>query len=131
MLPFPPEDRIETRTDMEIYARFMRHLRMVPSSREEIKILSSIQFVADMMAESDALVAKTLVDLGLRAPRVAFPETYLEHADQALMREAHDICSAGPALRDLKSHWDIIGEDRLAAFRRVYPTLTEGLYVSA
>ncbi|HNQ92392.1 MAG TPA: hypothetical protein PKI93_05610 [Alphaproteobacteria bacterium] len=130
VLPFPPQDVAEMRTEMDVYARFMRHLRSVPSSREEIRILSSIQFVADMMVLSDALVAKMLVDLGLRAPRMAFPETYLEHADQALMRGVHEIGSANESLRDLKLHWDRIGEDRLAAFRRVYPALTEGLFTS-
>lgn len=130
VLPFPPQDTLEARVEMDVYARFMRHLRSVPSSREEIRVLSSIQFVADMMVLSDALVAKMLVDMGLRAPRVSFPETYLEHADQALMRDVHEIGSANEALRDLKSHWDKIGEDRLAAFRRVYPTLTEGLFTS-
>src|SRR5690606_29181979 len=54
-------DGIET----EIFARFMRHMRNVPNSRTEIKVLSSIQFTADMMDMSDALVAKILVDMGL------------------------------------------------------------------
>lgn len=106
--------------ELEIYARFMRHLRHVPHSREEIKILSSIQFTADMLDVADALVAKTLVDMGLRAPRKAFPASFLDHADAALMRTGWDVGSPSNALIDLKNHWDEIGEDRFAAFRKSY-----------
>lgn len=107
-------DGIET----EIYARFMRHMRNVPNKQHAIKVLSSIQFSADMMDISDALVAKILVDMGLRAPRCAFPGSYLEHADSALMRSGWDVGHPGESLLALKKHWDHIGEDRFAAFRR-------------
>ncbi|MDD3021603.1 MAG: hypothetical protein PHX61_11600 [Alphaproteobacteria bacterium] len=129
-LPFPPEDPHEAaKTEMEIYARFMRHLRTVPCSRQEIQILTAMQFVADMMVLDDAYVAKVLVDLGLRAPRLAFPEMYLEFVDAALMRDGYEIGSANRDMVELKMHWDAIGEDRLVAFRRAYPTLTEGIFI--
>ena len=127
-LPFPPSD-MTAAYEMEVYARFMRHLRVVPTSRPEIRILAAMQFAADMMDIQDADIASVLVALGLRAPRLAFPETYLEFADNALMRDAHEIGSADSHLRDLQSHWHKIGEDRFAAFRRCYPTLAEGMLV--
>lgn len=127
-LPLPPE---KTKTaEMEIYARFMRHLRHVPNSRMEIKILSAIQFTADMLDVGDELIAKTLVDLGLRAPRAAFPCAYLDYIDQSLMRTGWDV--GGPARSSLllKEHWDTIGEDSFAAFRGEPVTLeAEGFYV--
>ena len=83
VLPLPPE-KDRGAAEMEIYARFMRHLRMVPNSQIEIKVLSAIQFTADMLDIRDALVSKTLVDCGLRAPRKAFPAEYLEHVDSNL-----------------------------------------------
>ena len=115
-LPLPPDKH--KAAEMEIYARFMRHLRCVPNSRMEIKILSAIQFTADMLDLGDELIAKTLVDLGLRAPRAAFPATYLEHVDQSLLRTGWDV--GGPARSSLllKKHWDAIGEDCFAAYRR-------------
>ena len=130
VLPFPPENSDEFRLEMDVYARFMRHLRTKSHSREEVRILTTIQYVSDMMIMDEALVTKLLVDMGLRAPRLALPEAYLEHADMALMRDPCEIGSANEALRDLKDHWDHIGEDRLAAFRRIYPSLTEGLYTT-
>lgn len=121
ILPLPPEGTME----MDIYVRFMRHLRHVPNSRMDIKILSAIQFTADMTDVGDALVAKILVETGLRAPRSAFPASYLEHADRSLMRSGWDVGGPCAATIDLKSHWDDIGEDRFAAFRRDYPRVQE------
>lgn len=104
IFPLPPE--MTQRDDIEIYARFMRYLRHVPSSRIEIKILSSIQFTADMMAYSDAHVAKLLVDMGLRAPRMAFPADFLHFADASLMRKGWEIGGPTSSLHALKEYWD-------------------------
>lgn len=125
--PCPDSEIAGHDIELEIYARFMRHLRHVPNSREEIKILSSIQFTADMLDVADALVAKTLVDMGLRAPRRAFPASFLDHADSALLRTGWEVGGPSNALIDLKNHWDKIGEDRFAAFRKSY-ALREALF---
>ena len=122
ILPIP-EINADAKTDMEIYARFMRHLRTVANSRMEIKVLTSIQFVADMLDLPDAQITKALVDMGLRAPRMALPSDYLDHADACLMREDWEVGAANPALKSLQSHWNTIGEDKFAAFRRFYPSL--------
>lgn len=116
--PYPNSTIAGQDIELEIYARFMRHLRHVPSSRMEIKILSSIQFTADMMDVGDALVSKILVDMGMRAPRRAFPAAFLEHVDAAILRTGWDAGGPSIAVIELKNHWDKIGEDRFAAFRR-------------
>jgi hypothetical protein len=130
VLPMPPLSR-EERYEMDVYARFMRHLRCVPSSRMEIKVLSAVQYVADMMDVADGEIAKTLVDLGLRAPRMAFPAEYVAFVDNALMREDWEVGSASPSIKKLQAHWGRIGEDRLEGFRRFYPTLAEDFFVPA
>lgn len=127
ILPLPPE-RKEYR-EIDVYARFMRHLRNVPNSRLEIKVLSALQFTADMTDHSDAHVAKILVECGLRAPRMAFPAEFLEYADQSLMRGGWDVGGPSEALNDLRDHWVRSGDDRFAAFKRAYPTLAEGAVV--
>jgi hypothetical protein len=129
-LPFPPTD-MKAAYEMEVYARFMRYLREVPTSRPEICILAATQHVADIMDAGDAPIAKILVDLGLRAPRMAFPESYLQFVDKALMRSIHEIGYANEALKDLQCHWQSIGEDKFAAFKRCYPTLAEGILLPA
>lgn len=127
-LPFPPSD-LNSAFEMEVYVRFMRHLRHVPSSRPEIRILAAMQFVADIMDVQDLQIATTLVGLGLRAPRMSFPEVFLETADKALMREIHEPRVTNFSIRELQEHWHDIGEDKFAAFRRCYPTLAEGMFV--
>lgn len=132
-LPLPPAIENDSRFEMEVYARFMRHLRHVPNSRMEIKILSAIQFTADIMDHGDALVAKTLVDLGLRAPRKAFPVTFLDFADKCVQRRDWTATSVPPAsVMALKEHWDRIGENRFAtAGRAHYAVFNENFYVRA
>ena len=128
ILPIP-ELHTTSREEMEIYARFMRHLRYVPNSRMDIKILSSIHYVADMLQLSDSDVTRTLIEMGLRTPRSALPDDYLDHVDNALMREVWEVGSANQSVRELRDHWSKIGEDKLAGFRRHYPTLSEEIFI--
>ena len=132
VLPLPPQNAQEYKFEMDLYARFMRHLRNVPNSRMEIKILSAIQFTADMMDVGDALVAKTLADLGLRAPRKAFPTSFLDFVDKSLMRTNWDTGSAQASVIKLREFWDKIGEDRFAhVMAGRYPVYGEGVFVDA
>lgn len=109
-LPLPPLDDAD-HLELEVYARFMRHFRLIPSASLNIKILSAIQFTADMIDITDALVSKMLADMGLRAPRQAFPESYLEHVDRTVAVPGWE--SGGPTASsvDMKRFWDDIGED--------------------
>ncbi len=118
-LPLPPLDD-GAGSDLEIYARFMRHFRLIPNSNINIKILSAIQFTADMLDLNDALVSKILADMGLRAPRRAFPETYLDHVDRCLMRKGWEDGGPCASSIDMKRFWDDIGEDKFAAFKKDY-----------
>ncbi len=129
LLPLLPLDTELTVFETEIYARFMRHLRLVPNSQMEIKILSSIQFTADMLNISDALITKTLVDLGLRAPRKAFPNDYLEFVDRSLLRSGWEVGGPSASACELKAHWDKIGEDKFSAVRQDMKIVSETRFV--
>ena len=126
ILPMPPE--MNDGSSMEIYARFMGYLRHVPNSRLEIKILSSIQFTADMLDYSDAQVSKLLVDLGLRAKRAAFPAEFLKFVDASLMRSGWEVGGPSAAMLELKDYWDKVGEDKFAGFRCDYSLVSEIVY---
>ncbi len=127
-LPLPPLGGMES-IELEVYARFMRHIRMVPNSNIDIKVLSAIQFTSDMMDLNDAVVSKILADMGLRAPRRAFPESYLDHVDQSLMRSGWDVGGPCASSIDMKRFWDEIGEDKFAPFKRDYPRVQEPVRV--
>lgn len=109
-LPLPPEgtatDVMKSSVEMEIYARFMRHLRLVPNGKAEIKVLSAIQFTADMLDMGDAIVSKTLVDMGLRAPRHSFPAEYLNFIDSAMQRNNWQVGSPSNNSIALEKYWN-------------------------
>lgn len=114
----------------EIYLRFMKHIRHVPVSRMEIKILSAIQFTADMMDSSDAHIAKELVEMGLRAPRLAFPNGFLDYADRALMRCGWDIGAPSDAIIELRDYWFFEKPQmQLGSFRHVHAVVKEDVFV--
>lgn len=124
VLPLPPQNPAMTE-EMEIYVRFFRHLRHVPHSRMDIKVLASIQFTADFLDYSDAHVAKVLVDCGLRASRMAFPADFLRFVDDSMLRSGWEIGGPSMAMIELKLFWDKNGEDKFAAFKRDYSLLSE------
>ncbi len=110
----------------QIYRSFMHHLSQVPMSREEIKVLSAIQYTADMMGNSDAHIAKELVEMGLRAPRIAFPMEYLDFVDRAAMRNGWEIGGPTNAMMDLRHMWLGTREAySLSSFRHVHDVLSE------
>lgn len=110
----------------EIYLRFMGHIRHVPVSRPEIKILSAIQYTADAIYSSDAHVAKELVEMGLRAPRLAFPTEFLDYIDRALMRCGWDIGAPSQAMEELRDLWyEHNDQMNLPFFRHVHSIITE------
>lgn len=121
ILPSPPPHGDEITAvrseDMTIYSKFISHLPCVPNTRTDIKILSSIQFTADMLGYSDAHVAKVLVDLGLRASRAAFPASFLDYADNALLRTVWDIGAPSSALKELDTYWVNAREERFGCMR--------------
>jgi hypothetical protein len=130
VLPLPPiAQGTDQEFEKEVYNRFMSHLRHVPNSRLEIKILSSIQFTADMMDCGDALIAKTLVDIGLKAPRKAFPLSFLDFVDKSLARRAWDVGSASASILQLNDHWVKIGENKFEnSIRARYAVYGETVY---
>ena len=115
LLPMPPTD-MGSEFEMEVYVRFMRCIRQVSSKHHDMGILVSIQFVADMINVSQVHVTKILVGLGLRAPRLAFPEAYLQTIERSSLRDMLDAGYSDIPLRDLRHHWQAIREDRFLSF---------------
>lgn len=118
ILPLSPID--DSTLEAQICQKFVKHLRHVPSSRTSVKILSSIQYAADMLGCNDGHVAKVLVDYGLRASRDAFPEIFLEHVDASFTRAPYDVGAPCWSYRQLHDHWTMIGDDLFAHTKRDY-----------
>jgi len=76
-------------------------------------------------------VAKTLVDLGLKAPRRAFPVSFLDFVDRSLQRASWDHGVPLASVMKTRDHWDRIGEDRFAhTMPGRYAVSHESSYVS-
>lgn len=130
--PLPPMNTPSSRFDMEVYAKFMRHLRELPMESDEMKILSAILFTAKAMGTSNALISKVLVDMGLRAERRAFPMSFLEFVDEAIAKAGFREGAASSSVIELADSWrsseiptfahidDIVGVVRTQAEQRYY-----------
>ena len=103
-----PGDALNRQT---IISHFFQCLRDAKHSRPDVCILLAIQRTADATANSDAYVAKVLVEAGLRAPRMSFPGEYLDYVTQALIRHPHHMGAATVHDKDLYAHWASIGDD--------------------
>lgn len=118
----------EREAERKIYQCFIGHMRNVPTSRVEIKLLSAIQFTADSLNLSDAHVSKTLIEIGLRAPRLAFPLEFLDYADGALMRCGWDVGAPSVALMALRDYWFGLGEGlQPSSFRHIHAIVREDI----
>lgn len=126
-ITLPQPDRVKVSPEKwNIYTRFMGHMRHVPVSRMEIKILSAIQFTSDIMDISDAHTAKDLVGMGLRAPRMAFPIEFLDYTDNAMMRRGWGIGAPSKEMIELYDEWSVRKETlSMSSFRHVHNIIKE------
>jgi hypothetical protein len=111
ILPCLPESAGSNERD--IYMSFIRAVREGPSRRMEVRIMTAIHRAADNTDNSDAYVSRVLADMGLMAPRLAFPGDFLDHVDATLMR-GRPLRSVPAAYIALAYHWAAMGEDLYA-----------------
>ncbi len=102
--------------EREIYMSFIHAFREAPHRRMEVRILTAILRAADATDNSDAYIARVLVDMGLQAPRLAFPGDFLDHVEATLLRD-RPLQTVPASYVALARHWAAIGED-LYAFSR-------------
>ena len=118
-------ERIILPTDQEdcaVYHIFMQHLPRVARNRLDIKILHALQYTADATGTDVTDICMMLVQMGLRAPRLAFPASFLEQVDLAVIRHGRGDMVLDPTVMALRHHWDQLGEDRWAGFRYAHAT---------
>ena len=109
------------RFEHEIVQMFLHCYEEKGHGRGEIRILSSIHAVADISGHGDAYIAKLLVDHGLRAPRMAFPQEFLDHVDQSCLRQGRaNFSTLSSAYKSLMDFWVRCGDDIFAFVRQDY-----------
>lgn len=97
---FPIIDDMMPKDDCEITSLFLQGYRAIQFQRDETRVLSAIGKAGDMSGHSCGVVAKTLVDQGLRAGRESFPKEFLDYMDTATLRG-----SLNHAQNDLYNFW--------------------------
>lgn len=107
ILPVPTKSFFYPEADDMAWS-FLQVLRDIKHNDKASGIAKAIEFVADFMNASDAFVAKMLVDQGLRAPREAFCEEFLDYVDKSLSATRW-LFSADKNLVELGRYWDEIG----------------------
>lgn len=118
--------------DREIIQIFLQSHREIIHSREEVKVLAAIHKTADLTGCSDAFISKTLVDFGLRAPRLAFPGDFLDHIDNAMLRSDQAGFSVlNREYKKLINYWASIGEDPFAFVKNPVPAYTVSSFITA
>ncbi len=95
--------------DMDVYVRFCRAMRDSSLTIPEQKIAVAITTVATQMQDelSTEDVALTLVELGLRAPRGAFPGEFVTRVLNAHTRHLRRGDHFSEPLRDLMTAWGV------------------------
>ena len=109
ILPLPPEHKDE-KFEMEIYATFMRYLRVQTNQRYDFKIYGAIESTALFLRYETDIIAKTLVDLGLRAGPSAFPASFLSFCGKAIRNLGKNIKYCPQSILSLYRHWDHIAD---------------------
>ncbi|MBU6235671.1 MAG: hypothetical protein KGQ41_07480 [Alphaproteobacteria bacterium] len=108
ILPCLPESAGPNERD--IFMAFIKSFREGPNRRMEVRLLTAIHRAADATDNSDAYVSRVLVDMGLMAPRLAYPGDFLDHVDATLLRD-RPLRSVPPSYITLTQHWVAIGDE--------------------
>lgn len=104
-LPFVNFD-IATEEEIDIYVNFTGHYRNTSHVEDQFKVLNAIQYVAVLMDHSDEYISRKLVEMGLRAPRYAFPMDFQSYFDRAMERIGQKIGAPSPEMLELFDHWN-------------------------
>jgi hypothetical protein len=106
-MPVPPQ---ASHPDHDYYQAFVHVMNRLPHTMAiGIKLRTAIENTAEFMRTSPAHVARLLVDYGLRAPRQAFPASFLDYVDATRTpRHAVQRAAMDSDVIELKDFWQTL-----------------------
>ncbi len=106
-MPVPPQ---ASHPDHDYYQAFVHVMNRLPRTLAiGAKLQTAIEHTAEFMRTSPAHVARLLVDYGLRAPRQAFPPSFLDYVDATPMpRHAIQRAAMDTDVIELKDFWQTL-----------------------
>ena len=102
IMPLPPEDG---KFAHECYMTFMHHMNRAAGPGLDQRILSAISYTAKATDNSTAHISQLLVEMGLRAPKAAFPGDFISHITERLGRDAWMLGAPTANQMDLARIW--------------------------
>lgn len=105
-MPVPPGDNS---SDFVYHQAFIHAMNRIQNASIATKLRQAIEETADATQTSPAHIARLLVDYGLRAPRHAFPDSFLDYIDSrpepklSVLRAAEDL-----DVTELKNFWQAL-----------------------
>jgi len=103
----PIIEQAETHEEKEITLIFLHYYRDLAVSSSDVRVFRAIDKAATLTGYSEAVIAKTLVNCGLRSSRRSLPQEFLNHVDMMLYR-----VHACKSYKALKKFWsDTCGEN--------------------
>jgi hypothetical protein len=110
-IALPTFHTAQDRFEYEVIQMFHHCYQEFLQEGEVTKILSSIEKVAYVTGHGDAYISKILVGHGLRAPRIAFPQDYVEHVDQVIGNMNFNITTGlSSGCEGIIEFWETIGD---------------------
>ncbi len=105
-MPVPPSDNSP---DFLYHQAFVHAMNRIEHPSIALKLRQAIEETATKTQTSPAHIARLLVDYGMRAPRHAFPDSFLDYIDSrpepklSVLRAAQDI-----DVLELKNFWQAL-----------------------
>lgn len=118
---FPDLNMVKDHSEREIVQIFLQRFRDIPFPRDEMRVMQAIEKTANLTGYSDGVIAKILVDSGLRSSRISFPQEFLSHIDLLYLKKGRRNLSRKlkQSYADLKDFWQRSEENKFSFMQSV------------
>ena len=111
IVALPHFDKVKASDEREIIQIFLSAWTHGRYADDKQNVLHAIYKTADLTGNSDAFIAKTLVDNGLKAQRDSFPQEFLRHVDYlTLGRDQGVLAHITRSYQSLIQFWEALDE---------------------
>jgi len=116
-MPVPPTD---SSPDMPYYQAFVHAMNRTQAANIAEKLRLAITATADTTRTSPAHIARMLVDYGLRAPRAAFPDSFVDYVESRPAPKSFvPVTAVDTDVIALKDFWQTLLPAKASAEERV------------
>jgi len=116
-MPVPP---VDSSPDMPYYQAFVHAMNRTKAPSIAEKLRTAIALTAELTQTSPAHIARLLVDYGLRAPRNAFPDSFVDYVESRPAPKSFvPVTAVDTDVIALKDFWQTLLAAKATAEERV------------